>query len=127
VPSACAAGALACAGGTVVCMGAVGPVAAIDACGVDSNCDGALTGQPDTATDVHNCTLCGNDCTDGAVHAIWSCAGGCIFEGCQAGWHDLDADTTCEYGCAATGPEVCNGLDDDCDGAVDEGVTVPPP
>ncbi|MFO0613697.1 MAG: MopE-related protein [Polyangiaceae bacterium] len=126
-PGTCMAGMKACVGGTVQCQGSiVAPPGASDACGVDTNCDGALTNQPNKMTDVANCGTCGNNCLAGAVHANWSCvAGGCQFNGCQAGYFDLNNDQKCEYACTVTGPEACNGNDDDCDGQIDEGLTAP--
>jgi hypothetical protein len=129
--SACSAGAKACQGGSIVCSGAVGPSSASDGCNIDANCDGLLTNQPATATDVHNCGACGNDCLAGAVHSDWSCvAGACAFQGCQAGYYDLTApaDNTCEYACVfVSATESCNGVDDNCNGQIDEGVIAPSP
>ncbi|MFO0761413.1 MAG: MopE-related protein [Byssovorax sp.] len=128
--SACVKGTKTCTGGAILCVGSVGPSpGAQDTCGVDQNCDGLLTNQPNTMSDVHNCGACGNDCLAGAVHANWAClAGACSFEGCQAGYYDLDGNSTCEYQCAfVSAQEACNGQDDDCDGQVDEGVIAPSP
>ena len=123
--SPCMAGATACVGGTVQCQGSVGPTSVNDSCGVDANCDGALTNQP-APNDVHNCGACGNDCTAGSVHANWGCAQvganyQCQFQGCQAGYYDLDSDNKCEYACVfVSAQETCNNKDDNCDGQVDE-------
>jgi hypothetical protein len=127
--SACMAGTLACTGGVVVCQGSTSATATVDMCMVDANCDGALTNQPDFQTDVHNCGGCGNDCYAGAVHSTWTCASGsCQFQGCASGYHDLNADQKCEYACAFTSSqELCNGIDDNCDGNIDEGVIAPSP
>jgi hypothetical protein len=47
----------------------------------------------------------------------------CAVGGCQPGFVDLDGDpqTGCEASCRPTNPpdEVCDGLDNDCDGGVD--------
>ena len=138
--SPCSAGTKACQGGSVVCNGFTGPTSASDGCKDDSNCDGALTNQPDTLTDVHNCGVCGNDCTVGAVHANWTCVpvnnkGTCQFQGCQAGYYDNGAapdvtagDNKCGYACIFnSATESCNGVDDNCNGQIDENVVAPSP
>jgi len=127
--SPCMAGTYVCTAGVQTCQGSVGPTASVDSCGVDSNCDGVLTGQPDLQTDVNNCGACGNSCYAGAVHAIWGCTNGmCAFQGCENGYYDLDGDQKCEYACQyKQAQEICNGEDDDCDGQIDEDVIAPTP
>jgi hypothetical protein len=128
--SACKKGTKSCLGGLVVCQGAVKAVpGAVDGCGVDANCDGLLTSQPDLTTDAANCGACGHDCNAGAVHASFACQGGvCAFAGCEPGYYDLDHDQKCEYPCTFLhAEESCNGLDDNCDGQVDENVPAPSP
>ncbi len=46
----------------------------------------------------------------------------CLVEVCENGWHDANGlyQDGCEYACEVTGPETCNGRDDDCDGRTDE-------
>jgi hypothetical protein len=127
--SPCMAGTKACQGGTIQCVGSKGPTGAVDTCGVDANCDGTLTSQPNLMTDVHNCGACGNDCLTGAVHANWSCVSGtCTFNSCQTGYYDLTipADKKCEYACTfVSAQEACNGVDDNCNGKVDDAVIAP--
>ncbi len=127
--SPCMAGAKACTAGVVQCVGSVGPTGPNDTCGVDANCDGQLTNQPNLQTDVSNCGACGNNCYAGAVHSIWSCVtGACQFQGCQQGYYDLNGDGLCEYACTfISATEACNGVDDDCDGQVDENAPQPSP
>jgi hypothetical protein len=125
--SPCQAGSLACVNGQVLCQGSVGPSSSADQCGDDSNCDGVLTNQPDLLTDVRNCGTCGHDCTLTDPHGVWSCSGGgCMKSGCQYGWYDWDADGICDDFCIPTGAETCDGVDNDCDGQVDEGLVAPP-
>jgi hypothetical protein len=127
--SPCKAGAKACVGGTIQCLGAVLAQGPTDACGVDTNCDGVLTSQPDLLTDASHCGACGQSCLAGAVHSNWGCAQGqCQFQGCQSGYFDLNNDHKCEYACVfVSAQEACNGTDDNCNGAVDENVVAPSP
>jgi hypothetical protein len=128
--SPCKAGTTACVNGAVICAGSVTPApGAVDACGVDSNCDGSLTNQPDLMTDVNNCGSCGHACKTPQDHAQWSCvAGQCQFNGCLTGYYDIPANHTCSYACIFTSAqESCNGVDDNCNGQIDENVTPPSP
>ncbi|MEM6787640.1 MAG: MopE-related protein [Myxococcota bacterium] len=127
--SPCAGGTLSCSGGVLACVGDVGPTSSVDGCNVDANCDGQLTAQPDLSTDVGNCGQCGNDCFVGAVNSDWVCVSStCQFNGCLPNFFDLDNDQTCEYGpCVVTGSEVCDGIDNDCNGLIDDNLTAPTP
>ena len=125
----CKAGLKSCIGGTVTCVGSVGPSSQNDGCGDDSNCDGQLTNQPNTMTDVQNCGGCGMNCYMGAVHSTWGCTNGaCVFQGCEPGYYDLNNDQKCEYACIfVSAQESCNGIDDNCNGTIDENVIAPAP
>jgi formylglycine-generating enzyme required for sulfatase activity len=80
---------------------------------------------------AHDAGTCddGDPCTDGTVCQGGSCQGGfvkscddddaCTTDGCDA----LTGDCTHEPVEPTSTPEACNGADDDCDGAVDEGFT----
>ncbi|MFN3202526.1 MAG: MopE-related protein [Bradymonadia bacterium] len=91
---------------------------------VDDDCDTRTDEDFDLQTDVNNCGECGTRCTfpNGRVQCN---AGTCAVDGCQPGFIDLDgeAGNGCEYACTPADPavEICNGLDDDCDGTTDEG------
>ncbi len=127
VTQPCQPGNLACVGGTIQCQGTVGPTQPSDECGDDTNCNGILENQPDLNSDVQNCGFCGNDCTSGATHSVWACnSGSCQFQSCESGWHDITTPGVCDYYCVPTGAEVCNNVDDDCDGVVDNNPTPPP-
>jgi len=70
--------------------------------GIDDDCDG--TADEDYVSD-ESCFLPG------------VCAAGNSGSTCVAG-----VETACSTGTPAT--ETCNGIDDDCDGSIDEGVTI---
>ncbi len=99
----CRFGLLACQVGGLACIGAVGPTA--------ERCN-ALDDDCDALTDEAFPTL-GQACTNGQ-------AGVCLQTGvfvCAPG----GGGVVCTATPGAPGTETCNGLDDDCDGTVDEG------
>ncbi|MGE3542358.1 MAG: MopE-related protein [Kofleriaceae bacterium] len=125
----CNLGTRACLGGTVICQNAVFPT--FEECdALDQDCDGDPTNGFNLNTDPQNCGMCGKVCS--FDHAFAGCGGtpvGCFIAACQAGYHDNNTDDSdgCEFGpCTITSPfEVCNGLDDDCSGTADDGLTAP--
>ncbi|MFN7131900.1 MAG: MopE-related protein, partial [Myxococcales bacterium] len=91
--------------------------------GIDDDCDGTVDDGFDLQNDPLHCGACGNACAP--ANATAGCAAGrCTIASCAPGFHDLDRDPAngCEYGCAVSngGVELCDGLDNDCDGRVDE-------
>jgi hypothetical protein len=98
----CRAGVRRCDDGelAVACEGAVGPTD--EACnGLDDDCDG---------TTDEGFEVVGEACVEGvgacAVAGLFRCVGG---------------DAVCDAEEGAPGNEICNAVDDDCDGETDEG------
>jgi hypothetical protein len=89
----------------------------------DNDCDNAIDEDFNLTTDENNCGRCGNVCN--LLHASADCqAGACEVAACDPGFVDVDpAVPGCEYQCSPTGGgvETCDGVDNDCDGAVDDG------
>jgi hypothetical protein len=102
---ACArTGATACVNGTVQDTCAAGTPAASDATcdGIDDNCNGTVDenyGQQSTSCGVGACARTG----------ATSCVAGVVKDSCVAATPTTSADTTCD------------GVDDNCNGAIDEG------
>lgn len=91
--------------------------------GRDNDCDGFIDEGVDTQNDPRNCGACGGDCAAMIRNGIPACASGrCTIMRCDVGFVDLDNDPSngCEYACVNTGSEVCDGVDNDCNGGVDE-------
>ncbi len=97
----------------------------LEACdGLDNDCDREVDEGFELATDLDNCGQCGRRCD--YAHAGATCEDGvCHMGACEPGWWDVDRNPTtgCEYECAVTnqGQEICDGLDNDCNGQVDDG------
>jgi MYXO-CTERM domain-containing protein len=127
----CKAGATTCVMGSPTCTGSIGPVNEL--CdGKDNDCDNKTDEDFTTATDIANCGSCGHACllssnvTNG--HAVLACAGGqCQVGGCVGNFADRNGDYRdgCETPCTITGNEVCDGIDNDCNGMIDDNVTAP--
>ena len=78
-------------------------------------------GCVDLSSDINNCGDCGAVCTAGE-NADPFCDNRVCTVVCRPGWADLDGDGSCESNCIPTSEvETCNGIDDNCDGRVDEG------
>lgn len=94
---------------------------------IDDDCDGDVDEDTDFFSDPDNCGSCGNRCVLPNVDTTCE-EGACVDNGCLEGFADLDdGEPGCEYRCPIfpAQAEGCNGLDDDCDGVVDEDLTTP--
>ncbi|MFO0683462.1 MAG: MopE-related protein [Sandaracinus sp.] len=122
----CAAGTQHCVGGSLACQGAVGP--ALETCNMrDDDCNGVVDNGFDLMNDPRNCGVCGRVCS--FAHGVAACVmGSCQLVACAGGYFNNDGNLMngCEYMCTRTSAtEACNGVDDNCNGTVDEGVTPP--
>ncbi|HJL14316.1 MAG TPA: hypothetical protein RMH99_01600 [Sandaracinaceae bacterium LLY-WYZ-13_1] len=95
---------------------------ALDDCNYrDDDCDGREDEDVDRTRDPRHCGFCGNTCA--VPNGTGSCVdGACVLDGCLEGYEDVDGDRRngCEHLCDPSGPDPCNGGDDDCDGSIDE-------
>jgi MYXO-CTERM domain-containing protein len=107
----CEPGVAVCQGGTLGCTGGVGP--STESCnGLDDDCDGVVDGMtracytgPANTEGVGTCRSGSQVCT-AAVGSNAPAWGACTGQSLPTN-------------------EICNGLDDDCDGMIDDGVMGP--
>jgi hypothetical protein len=97
--------------------------AGVEACdGLDNNCDGVVDEGFDFMNDVNNCGGCNVTCS--FPFATASCMNGVCKQGpCLPGFYDRDPNVPgCETACEKSngGVEICDGLDNDCNGMVDD-------
>jgi len=92
--------------------------------GLDNNCDGVTDEGFDFKNDVNNCGSCNHICSFPFAKA--TCMNGTCQQGaCLDGFYDRDPNVPgCETACSKTngGVEICDGLDNDCNGMIDDGV-----
>jgi len=100
----------------------------VEACdGIDNNCNGVVDEGFDFMNDPVNCGGCNVTCA--YPFATASCVNGaCKMGACLPGYYDRDPNVPgCETACTKTngGVEICDGLDNDCNGIVDDNVGAP--
>jgi hypothetical protein len=94
---------------------------------IDDNCNDQVDEGFDKLGDVRFCEDCQGCQRFYALFAVPRCDNGrCAVDRCAAGHVDLDGDPKngCEYPCTKTAlVEICDGVDNDCNGKVDDLIT----
>ena len=95
------------------CLPVVPPAAAETCNRRDDDCDGSVDEGWDLVGDDSNCGACGAVCGRDTFCEEGRCR-------CPDGFADLDGERVNGCECRLGGEELCDGLDNDCDGDIDE-------
>jgi subtilisin-like proprotein convertase family protein len=131
----CVQGTRQCNNGRISCVYPVGAkLPKTEVCGGgDDDCDTHVDEGFNLQTDINNCGSCGHKCEFDAPastnrHAVLVCdAGTCKIGACDTGFVDKNStyQDGCELPCTITGNEIYDGVDNDCNGTVDDLPSVP--
>ena len=86
---------------------------------IDNDCDGSVDEGFNLMIDRDHCGVCTNICMWN--HGNGRCEEGvCLLTSCEMGWEDVNQQAADGCECNYEAIEVCDGVDNNCDGNIDE-------